>query len=72
MVNLHGRYRLTPRLQLSAQVYNLLDADYATYGAFFEAEGVEDAGSPLPAHADPRTITPAAPRSVRVGLSYRW
>ncbi len=71
-VNLHARWQVTPHLAAFAQVYNLLDERYSTYGAFFDAGGVQNAGSALPADPSPNTVTPAAPRSARVGFDYRW
>jgi iron complex outermembrane receptor protein len=58
-------WKLGPTLTAFAQVDNLLDADYATfglYGAAGEVLGDE--------FDDPRFISPAAPRSAWVGI--RW
>ena len=71
-VNIHARLKLTSRLELFVQVYNLLDQRYATYGTFFDVEGVQNAGSILRDSADPRTLTPAPPLSGRVGATFRW
>lgn len=71
-VNLHAKLKLSPRFELSVQVYNLLDQSYATYGTFFDGQGVQVAGSLLPNDADPRSLTPAAPRSGRLGVRYLW
>ncbi|CAN5201112.1 TonB-dependent receptor [soil metagenome] len=65
-------WRFTDRLTATLQVRNLFDRDYATYGTYFDGGGVATAGSALPASPDPRTITPAEPRSFRLGLTARW
>ena len=72
-VSIHGAYRFDRRLELFGRIENLLDRRYATYGAYFETGALDNLGaSPLPANPDPRTLTPAAPRSFVAGLRVRW
>jgi iron complex outermembrane receptor protein len=69
----HAALDLGHGLQLFGRVDNLFDRRYATFGTYFETDALANLHpSPLPADADPRTDTPAPPRSVLVGLRYRW
>ena len=66
-------YRIGPHLELYGRIDNLLGRDYATYGTYFETDALNNLSpSPLPTDPDPRTITPAAPRSFLIGLRARW
>ncbi|MFI4934028.1 MAG: TonB-dependent receptor [Caulobacterales bacterium] len=68
VVGLSSSYRLTPRLELFAQVQNLFDERYETYGAFSPTAEV-----PLveaPGASDPRSLSPAPPRAIYGG--FRW
>ena len=71
-LDLRGEWRLSRKFALQAQLLNALGERYATYGTYFNADGVVDAGSGLPASADPRTLTPAPPRAFRIGVTARW
>jgi iron complex outermembrane receptor protein len=71
--DLRASWRMTPRLELYGRIDNLFDRRYATYATYFESDGLDNlASSPLPADPDPRTVTPAAPRSFLIGLRARW
>lgn len=71
--DLHADWRLTGRLALFGRVNNLFDRRYASYGAYFETDALENLRpSPLPDDPDPRSYTPGAPRAVVVGLRARW
>jgi outer membrane receptor protein involved in Fe transport len=60
-------------LELYGRIDNLFDRHYATFGAYFGADGTANVHpSPLPADPDPRIDTPGAPRSFQVGLRARW
>jgi iron complex outermembrane receptor protein len=73
MASVHAAWKLNRTLELFARADNVTDAHYATFGAYFETDSLSKvAGSPLPREADPRTLSPAAPRSVLVGLRARW
>lgn len=63
LVNLHARYRLNEKLELFANVDNLFDAGYETFGVFGDAAqalGEEFVGS--------RFVSPGAPRAAWVGV----
>ena len=71
--NLRASYRILPHLELYGRIDNLFDRRYATYGTYFETDALANlAASPLPGDPDPRTLTPAAPRSFLIGLRARW
>ena len=73
VANVHGSWRVGPRLELFGRVDNLFDRRYATFGAYFETSAVDNLDpSPLPEGANPRTVTPAPPRSFVLGLRARW
>ena len=79
VVELNGKYQLTPRLSIFAQVNNLLDRKYAT-AAQLGATGFDASGNfsarPLPAVNGAYPMVNAtfyaagAPRSVNAGLRY--
>lgn len=66
VVDLDGRVALTPRLDVVAQVRNLFDRHYATFGTF--AETADIALAEAPGASDPRAYAPAAPRRLTVSL----
>jgi len=71
--DVHAALKLTGAVELYGRVDNLFGRRYATYGTYFETDGLEAlAPSPLPDHPDPRSLTPAAPRSFLVGIRARW
>jgi iron complex outermembrane receptor protein len=73
VASLHGSYAMGHGLELFARIDNLFDHRYATFGAYFDPTSLADVHpSPLPDNADPRTDTPAPPRSFQVGLRARW
>ena len=73
VASLRASYRLAPRLELYGRIDNLFDRRYATYGGYFETDALANlAPSPLPDDPDPRTVTPAAPRSFLIGVRARW
>ncbi|HET8883140.1 MAG TPA: TonB-dependent receptor, partial [Solimonas sp.] len=64
IVDLHGSYALTSWLRLFAEVENIFDRTYYTYGTFTELEG-------LPGNfdlEDSRTLSPSPGRAVYGGL----
>ena len=67
---MHTAYQITDRIQVFADVRNLFDKRYATYGTFFEPSGVANAIAI--ALKDPRTITLAQPLSIYAGLKFTW
>ena len=59
-------YQLTKELQLYGVVNNLFNRKFATFGTYFDPQSVINAVSNPP--TDHRTVTPAQPLSVYVGL----
>ncbi|THD79241.1 MAG: TonB-dependent receptor [Phenylobacterium sp.] len=73
VANLHGSWRLNPRLEVFARVDNLFDRHYATFGTYFETDSLDDLDpSPLPDNPSPVSLTPAPPRSFLLGVRARW
>ncbi len=73
VAGVHGSYAVGHGLELFARIDNLFDHRYATFGTYFGADGTANVHpNPLPADPDPRTDTPAPPRSFQVGLKARW
>jgi iron complex outermembrane receptor protein len=66
VANLHGSYQLTKELQLYGVINNLFNRKFATFGTYFDPQSVINAVSNPP--TDHRTITPAQPLSIYVGL----
>jgi outer membrane receptor protein involved in Fe transport len=67
LVNLRGGYRLTPRLKLAVDVFNLFDRAVSDIDYFYESRL---AGETAP--AEDLHFHPAEPRSVRATLSMRF
>lgn len=73
VANLHGSWQMTPRLELFGRIDNLFDRRYASFGTYFETDALENLDpSPLPDDPNPRTITPAPPRTFIVGVRARF
>ena len=69
LVNLRTSYQITEHLGLFLRVDNLLDTDYETFGALAEIEIELDEA---PGAADPRFVSPGAPRSAFAGARFRF
>jgi iron complex outermembrane receptor protein len=65
LVNLRTSYQATDRVALFLRVDNLLDANYETFGVLAEIEIELDEA---PDAADPRFVSPGAPRSAFGGV----
>jgi iron complex outermembrane recepter protein len=67
VVNLAARYAVTPRVEVFADVINLFDAEYETFGLLGEADDVlgDD-------YDDPRFVSPGAPRAAWLGVRLRF
>jgi iron complex outermembrane receptor protein len=65
VVNAGVEWEISPTLTTFAQIDNLLDEDYATFGLYGAADEV--LGDEFD---DPRFVSPAAPRSAWIGI--RW
>jgi outer membrane receptor protein involved in Fe transport len=67
VVNLAARYAVTPRIEVFADVINLFDAEYETFGLLGEADDVlgDD-------YDDPRFVSPGAPRAAWLGVRLKF
>ena len=63
IVNLEASAPLGAHFEVFANVENLFDARYETFGTFFDTTQMPALGL-----SDPRTVTPGAPLAVFVGL----
>ncbi|HUO91286.1 MAG TPA: TonB-dependent receptor [Rhizomicrobium sp.] len=71
-LNLHSTYELEEHAELFFDVFNLLDARYATLGVLGDPTGIGAPGIPTGASGvDYRFESPAAPRSVLGGVRLR-
>jgi outer membrane receptor protein involved in Fe transport len=68
VVDLNASYQVTKNIELYARVENLLDHRYYTYGTFFDTTAVPNFANGGAPFVDPRTLSPAAPRAIYVGL----
>ena len=68
-LNLRTSYQATDRVVLFLRVDNLLDTEYETFGVLAEIEiELEEA----PGAADPRFVSPGAPRSAFAGVRFQF
>jgi len=68
--NLYANYGVTPNLELSIRINNLLDKQYYTFGTYGESEEVlEDI---YPEVDSEEFVGPAKPRSFAIALSYQF
>ncbi len=73
VLNLHASAQITPRLTLFANVDNVADGRYATFGVLGDPTGIGAAGVPAgPAGVDTRFQSPAAPIAAYGGLRLRF
>jgi outer membrane receptor protein involved in Fe transport len=66
--DLDASYQVTKTLQLYAKVDNVLDNRYYTYGTLFDTTAVPNYANGGAAFTDPRSLTPARPRAIYVGM----
>jgi iron complex outermembrane recepter protein len=66
IANLHGSYQLTKEWQVYGVINNLFNRQFATFGTYFDPQSVLNAVANPP--IDHRTITPAQPLSIYVGV----
>ena len=69
LINLRTSYKATDTVDLFLRVDNLLDTKYETFGVLAE---VEIALAEAPGAADPRFVSPGAPRSAFAGIRFRF
>jgi iron complex outermembrane receptor protein len=67
VANLHTSYQIRKDLQIFGVVNNLFNRKYAIYGTYFEPQGVQKVGLPIPL-TDRRAEVPGQPLSIYVGL----
>ena len=67
VANLHGSYQLTKELQIYGFINNLFNRKFATFGTFFDPQSTVAIAIPNVLF-DHRTVTPAQPLSVYVGM----
>lgn len=70
VVNLHGSLCLMGPLTLFAEVSNVFDTHYATFGTFAQTSEVNL--SEAPGASDPRSLGPGAPRRWMIGFKTRF
>ena len=73
VINLRSSYRINPRVELFANVQNLFDGRYATFGMFRDPTGVGAPGVPTNGSlgdpdVDPQFLSPAMPRAYFGGV----
>ena len=66
--NVHASYQINKSLQVYGRINNLLDNRYATYGTFFDINAIPNFANGGAAFTDPRSLSPARPRALYVGL----
>ena len=69
LVNLRTSYQATDNVVLFLRVDDLLDTEYETFGVLAEIEIELDEA---PGAADPRFVSPGAPRSAFAGVRFRF
>lgn len=73
VVGLHSSYSIAKNFELFANIQNLLDSHYDTFGTFGNPTGVNAPGVPTDGvGVDKRFVTPAAPISVFGGARIRF
>lgn len=64
-VNLSASVKLMRQIEMFAEVHNLFDRDYETFGSFSDTSAMDF--QEAPGITDPRSLSPAAPRTWLVG-----
>ncbi len=68
VADLNASYQLTKNVQLYAMAENVFDNRYYTYGTFFDTGAVPNYGAGGGAFTDPRSLAPARPQAIYVGM----
>jgi outer membrane receptor protein involved in Fe transport len=66
--NLRGSYQVDKNVQVYARLDNVLDNRYATFGTFFDTAAIPNFANGGAPFTDPRSLSPARPRALYVGL----
>ena len=73
VVNLHGSYKVTDHVEFFADISNLFDSKYATFGAYGDPTGINAPGVPASGvGVDNRFLAPGAPLAVYGGIRLRF
>ena len=68
MVDADASYQVTANVQVYLRVNNVFDNHYYTYGTFFDTTQIPNFGNGGAPFTDPRSLSPAQPRSIYAGL----
>jgi len=66
--NLRASYQLDKTIQVYGRINNVFDNRYATYGTFFETDAIPNFANGGAPFNDPRSLSPAQPRSFYAGV----
>jgi outer membrane receptor protein involved in Fe transport len=66
--NLHASYQINKTFQIYGRADNVLDNRYATYGTFFDTSALPNFANGGAPFTDARSLSPARPRALYVGL----
>ena len=66
--DLDASYQITKNFQVYARAENVFDNRYYTYGTFFDTTSVPNFGAGGAAFTDSRSLSPARPRAIYVGM----
>jgi outer membrane receptor protein involved in Fe transport len=66
--NLRSSYQIDKNFQVYARLDNVFDNRYATYGTFFDTGAIPNFANGGAPFTDPRSLSPARPRALYVGL----
>jgi outer membrane receptor protein involved in Fe transport len=68
VVDADASYQVTANVQLYLRVNNVFNNQYYTYGTFFDTTQIPNFGNGGAPFTDPRSLSPAQPRSIYAGL----
>ncbi len=68
VADLDASYQVTKNVQVYAEVENIFDNHYYTYGTFFDTTSVPNFGNGGNPFTDPRSVSPAKPQAIYVGM----
>lgn len=68
VVNLHASYQVTKNIQIYALANNVFNNQYATYGTFFDTGSLPNFANGGAPFSDPRSLSPAQPRTFYTGM----
>ena len=68
VVNADASYQINKTFQIYARVENVLNSRFYTYGTFFDTGAIPNFGAGGSPFTDPRSVSPAQPRSLYAGL----